>query len=46
MSRLIRSPWLADAIYLVMKPAECVFYIVLALFDREDPETRIDRMYR
>jgi hypothetical protein len=46
VSRLIRSPWLADAIYLVMKPAEYVFYIVLALFDREDPETRIDRMYR
>jgi hypothetical protein len=46
VSRDIRGPWLADAVYLVMKPAEWAFYAALLLLDRRSPEARIDRMYR
>jgi hypothetical protein len=46
VSRWIRSPWAADAVYLAMKPAEWSFYLVLLLLDRGPPEARIDRMYR
>jgi serine/threonine protein kinase len=35
-----------DAVYLVMKPAECVFYLALLLLDPGDPEARLTRMYR
>jgi hypothetical protein len=37
---------LADLLYLAMKPAEWLFYLVLLVFDSECPEARIDRMYR
>ncbi len=46
VSRYIRGRWLADAIYLAMKPAEWVFYLTLLLLDQRSPEARIDRMYR
>jgi hypothetical protein len=46
VSRYLRRPLLADAVYLAMKPAEWAFYAVLLLLDRGDPEARIDRMYR
>jgi hypothetical protein len=45
VSRLIRSPWLADAVFLAMKPAEWCFYLALLLLDRAPPEERIARMY-
>lgn len=44
ISRHINSPWRADAIYLIMKPLEWLFLIVLYLFDLE-PERRISRQY-
>ncbi len=46
VSALIRSRWVADAVYLAMKPAEWGFYLALLLLDRSPPEGRIDRMYR
>lgn len=46
VSRLLHRPWLADLTYLAMKPAEWLFYGVLLLLDRGEPEARIDRMYR
>lgn len=46
VSRLIRWRWLADLVYLAMKPAEWAFAIALLLLDRRPPEERIDRMYR
>jgi hypothetical protein len=46
ISRLLHRPWLADLTYLAMKPAEWLFYGVLLLLDRGEPEARIDRMYR
>lgn len=46
VSRYIRSPWAADAVYLAMKPFEWCFALALLLLDRRDPERRIDRMYR
>ena len=46
VSRWVRWRWMADAIYLAMKPAEWCFYAFLVLADRDDPERRIDRMYR
>ncbi|HVK69725.1 MAG TPA: DUF6688 family protein [Polyangium sp.] len=42
----LRPAWVSDVVYLVMKPAEWVFYVALVLFDPRLPETRIDRMYR
>ncbi|MFT3767769.1 MAG: hypothetical protein QM820_20125 [Minicystis sp.] len=46
VSRYLRRPWLADLVYLAMKPAEWIFYLALLLLDRGEPEARIDRMYR
>lgn len=46
VSRYIRWRWLADAVYVAMKPAEWCFLLALLLLDRRDPEARIDRMYR
>lgn len=40
----IRSPWAADAVWLLMKPAEWFFLGVLYLFDRK-PENRIAVQY-
>ena len=39
-----RNPWLSDAVYLAMKPAEYLFLAVIYLHDT-DPEQRIDRQY-
>jgi hypothetical protein len=44
--RLIRSPWLCDAVYLAMKPPQWAFYVALLVLDPGPPEARIDRMYR
>lgn len=46
VSRYITRGWMADAVYLAMKPFEWGFYATLLLLDRDDPERRIDRMYR
>jgi len=46
VSRFLCRRWLANLVYLAMKPAEWVFGICLLLLDREDPEERIGRMYR
>lgn len=42
----LRPRWVSDVVYLVMKPAEWAFYLVLLLLDPQDPERRIDAMYR
>ncbi|MGI6077062.1 MAG: DUF6688 domain-containing protein [Fastidiosipilaceae bacterium] len=44
IARHIRRPWLADLVYLVMKPAEWLFILILYCFD-VDPETRIAMQY-
>lgn len=44
VSRHIRTPFCADAVYLIMKPLEWLFVIALYLFD-EKPENRIARQY-
>jgi hypothetical protein len=46
VSRYLRRRWMADAVYVVMKPFEWGFYAVLLALDPGDPEARIDRMYR
>ena len=46
LSRVIRTRWMADVVYLAMKPLEWLFYLALVLFDPGAPEVRIDRMYR
>ncbi len=46
VSRYLRRRWMADAVYLAMKPFEWIFYATLLALDPEDPEARIDRMYR
>jgi hypothetical protein len=46
ISRWIRTPLAADFVYLAMKPAEWLFYLVLLLLDPCAPEHRIARMYR
>lgn len=46
ISRHLRSRWVADAVYLAMKPAEWAFYLFLLLLDPGEPERRLDRMYR
>jgi hypothetical protein len=46
VSRHITRTWMADAVFLAMKPFEWGFYATLLLLDRGDPEDRIDRMYR
>lgn len=43
---LSRRRWLANALYLAMKPAEVVFELVLLLGDPGDPESRVERMYK
>ena len=44
ISRHINSAWSADVVYLIMKPLEWVFVVVLYLFD-EKPENRICKQY-
>ena len=44
--RFIQRRWLADVVYVAMKPAEGLFYAALLLLDRSSPETRIERQYR
>ena len=44
ISKLIRTAWLADLTYLIMKPLEWIFLIVLYLFDKK-PENRIALQY-
>jgi len=44
--RYLRPRWASDLVYLLMKPAEWVFYLTLVLLDPRSPERRIDRMYR
>jgi hypothetical protein len=46
LSRVIRTRWMADVVYLAMKPLEWLFYLTLAIFDPGSPESRIARMYR
>lgn len=46
VSRYITRVWMADAVYVAMKPLEWAFYATLVLLDRDDPERRIGRMYR
>ncbi len=46
VSRHLKSRWVADAVYLAMKPAEWAFYLALLLLDPGDPEARLGRMYR
>lgn len=44
ISRHIRHAWTADVVYLMMKPLEWIFLLVLYLFD-EKPEDRICSQY-
>jgi hypothetical protein len=44
VSKVIRKAWTADFIYLLMKPLEWLFLIVLYTFDPK-PENRIARQY-
>ncbi len=44
VSKHIRHAWTADVVYLVMKPLEWIFLMVLYLFD-EKPEDRICSQY-
>lgn len=44
ISKHINSPWRADVIYILMKPLEWTFLVVLYLFD-VNPERRISRQY-
>lgn len=44
ISKHINSAWAADVVYLIMKPLEWFFVIVLYLFDTE-PENRISTQY-
>lgn len=44
ISKHITTPRRADAVYILMKPLECVFLIFLYLFDTK-PEQRISRQY-
>lgn len=46
VSRYLRRRWMADAVYLAMKPFEWIFYATLLALDPDDPEARIGRMYR
>ena len=45
LSRLITSPAKADAVYILMKPLEWFFLLILYLFD-PNPESRIARQYQ
>lgn len=44
LSKCIKNAWLADITYILMKPLEYVFLIVLYLFDKK-PENRIAMQY-
>lgn len=44
--RWLSHRWVANVVYIAMKPAEVVFFLVLLFLDPGDPESRIDRMYR
>lgn len=44
IAKHIQSPYIADAIYFIMKPLEWIFLIFLYLFDRK-PENRIAVQY-
>jgi hypothetical protein len=46
VSRYLRRRWMADAVYVAMKPFEWCFYAALLALDPGDPEARIGRMYR
>lgn len=46
VSRALSRRWLANVIYVAMKPAELVFALTLLFLDPGDPEARIERMYR
>ncbi len=46
ISRHLMTPWRAGLCYVLMKPFEWMFFMVLLLLDRTPPEERIDRMYR
>jgi hypothetical protein len=46
VSKHLQTPWRADLTYLLMKPFEWAFLLVLLLCDPGSPESRIDRMYR
>jgi hypothetical protein len=46
LSQHLTRRWMANALYLAMKPAELVFVVALLLFDPRDPEERVERMYR
>lgn len=44
ISKWITNPWSADVVYLLMKPLEWIFVIVLYFFDAK-PENRISTQY-
>lgn len=44
LSKLINKKWKADIVYIVMKPLEWLFFLILYLFDSE-PEKRISVQY-
>lgn len=44
ISKHINTPWAADVVYLIMKPLEWIFVLVLYLLD-EKPENRICSQY-
>lgn len=44
ISKFIRKAWVADIVYLIMKPLEWLFILVLYTFDRQ-PENRIAKQY-
>lgn len=46
LTRVLCRRWAANALYLVMKPAEWIFFVALLFLDPGDPEARVDRMYR
>lgn len=46
VSQHLTRRWIANALYLAMKPAELVFALVLLFADPGDPEARIARMYK
>ena len=45
LSQYIRTPMAADIVYIIMKPLEYLFVIILYLFDTA-PEKRISRQYQ
>ena len=46
VSRYLRRRWMADVVYVAMKPFEWCFYAALLALDPGAPEARIGRMYR